>query len=127
VNDALKEGGRVASAGRGRQGLRSVLVAAEIAAAMVLLTGAGLMVKGSSALIQVDPNLRPQPILTMQIAVTDRHYGRPYQRAAFFSGMLDRVANLPGVRSATLVSNVPYGDNQRIGACDIENQPAATA
>jgi len=127
VHEALKESGRGASAGPGRQRLRSALVAAEIAAAMVLLTGAGLTVKGSRSLIQVNRNLHPQSILTMQIALGGEHYSQPYQRASFYGRMLSRLSQLPGVRSATLVSNVPYGDNPRTAAFDIEGQPVTNA
>lgn len=127
VNETLKESGRGTSAGRGRQRLRSVLVVAEIAAAMVLLAGAGLMLKGSQSLIHVNENLRPQSILAMQIALTDKHYGEPYQRAAFYDRMLERLSALPGVEGATLVSNVPYGYNEQISAYTVEGQPVANA
>ncbi len=127
VNEMLKEGGRGTSAGRGRQRLRSVLVVAEIAATMVLLAGAGLMVKGSRSLIQVNRNLRPQSILTMQIVLTDQHYGEAHQRASFYDRMLERIAALPGVEGASLVSNVPYGDNARMSPFIVEGQPISNA
>ena len=123
VNETLKEGGRGTSAGRGRQRLRAVLVVAEIAATMVLLAGAGLMVKGSQSLIQVNRDLRPQSILMMQIVLTDKHYGEAHQRASFYDRMLERLAALPGVEGATLVSNVPYGINDRISGYTVEGQP----
>ena len=126
ANEALKEGARGSSPARGRQRLRTVLVTAEIAAALVLLIGAGLIAKGSRALLDVNRKLRPQSILTMQIAVTDKHYGEPYQRAAFYDRVLDRLSGLPGVESATLVSNVPYGDNERIAPCEVEGRPVET-
>ena len=123
VNETLKEGGRGTSAGRGRQRLRGSLVVAEIAATMVLLAGAGLMVKGSRSLIQVHRDLRPQSILTMQIVLTDKHYGEAHQRATFYDQMLERIAALPGVEGATLASNVPYGVNERIAPYAVEGQP----
>jgi len=125
MNDALKESARGTSAGRGSQRLRSVLVVAEIAAALVLLTGAGLMAKGSRSLLEVNQGLRPESILTMQIALTDKHYGEPHQRASFYDRMLERIGSLPGVESATLVSNVPYGYNPTFASFDVEGQPAA--
>ena len=127
VNEDLKEGGRGTSAGRGRQRLRSVLVVAEIAATMVLLAGAGLMVKGSRSLIHVNQSLRPQSILSMQIVLTDKHYGEARQRAAFYDRMLERIAALPGVEGATLVSNVPYGFNERISPYTVEGQPISNS
>jgi putative ABC transport system permease protein len=127
VNETLKEGGRGTSAGRGRQRLRGVLVVAEIAATMVLLAGAGLMVKGSRSLIQVNQKLRPESILTMQIVLTDKHYGEAHQRASFYDRMLERIAALPGVEGATVVSNVPYGDNDSISPYTVEGQPISNA
>jgi putative ABC transport system permease protein len=123
VNETLKESGRGTSAGRGRQRLRSVLVVAEIAVTMVLLAGAGLMVKGSQSLIQVNRDLRPQSILTMQIVLTDKHYGEAHQRAAFYDQMLERIEALPGVVGATLASNVPDGHNETISEYAVEGQP----
>jgi putative ABC transport system permease protein len=127
TNEALKESARGSSPARGRQRLRTVLVIAEIAAALVVLIGAGLMAKGSRSLLDVNRNLRPQSILTMQIALHEKHYGELYQRAAFYDRMLERLATLPGVEGATLVSNVPYGHNETIEACEIEGQPVASA
>jgi putative ABC transport system permease protein len=127
ANEGLKESGRGSSPGRGRQRLRTALVIAEMAAALVVLIGAGLMAKGSRSLLDVNLNLRPQSILTMQIAVSDKHYSQPYQRAAFFDRALERLAGLPGVEGAALVSNVPYGYNETMEACEIEGQPVAGA
>jgi putative ABC transport system permease protein len=123
VDETLKESGRGTSTGRSRQRLRGSLVVAEIAATMVLLAGAGLMVKGSQSLIQVNQDLRPQSILTMQIVLTDKHYGVAHQRAAFYDQMLQRIAALPGVEGATLASNVPYGVNERMSEYTVEGQP----
>ena len=127
ANEALKESGRGSSVGRVQQRLRTVLVVAEMAAALVVLIGAGLMAKGSRSLLDVNRHLRPQSMLTMQIAVNDKHYGEPYQRAAFFDRVLERLAALPGVEGASLVSNVPYGDNETMKACEIEGQPVPNA
>ena len=127
VNETLKEGGRGSSHGRGRQRLRSLLVVAEIAATMVLLAGAGLMVKGSRSLIRVNENLRPESILTMQIVLTDKHYGEASQRAAFYDRMLERISELPGVEGATIASNIPYGFNERSSQYLVEGQPVVNA
>jgi len=127
VNDALKEGARGSSAGRSRLRSRGVLVIAQISAAMVLLAGAGLMLKGSRSLITVNQGLHPESILTMQIALSDRHYGEESLRASFYDRILDRLAALPGVQAATLVSNPPYGTNERLLPYTVEGQPAQTA
>lgn len=127
VNDALKDGGRGASAGRGRTRSRGVLVVAQISAASVLLAGAGLMLKGSRSLIDVNQSLRPGSILTMQIVITGKNYDKPDQRTAFYDRMLQRLSILPGVDSATLVSNAPYGVNEIRTPYAVEGQPAVNA
>jgi putative ABC transport system permease protein len=111
VNQALKDGGRSSTPGRAGRWLRSSLVVGEIAAAMVLLAGASLMVKGSRTLASVNTYLRPQSILTMQMVLTDEHYGKAQQRAAFYDRVRERLEQIPGVESAAIASNVPYGSN----------------
>lgn len=127
LNEALKQSGRGTSSSRARQRIRSVLVIAEVGSAMVLLAGAGLLIKGSQSLLRVDAGLNPQSILSMQIVLTDKHYGESHQRAAFYDQMLERLATLPGVDGAALTSNVPYGFNERMATYGVEGQPSASA
>ncbi|HEY3743481.1 MAG TPA: ABC transporter permease [Bryobacteraceae bacterium] len=127
VNDALKEGGRSATLGRGRTRSRGILVVAQIAAACVLLAGAGLMLRGSHSLLDVNQSLRPASILTMQLVLTDKNYGQADQRTAFYDRMLDRLSILPGVEAATLVSNAPYGVNEIRAPYTVEGQLAVNA
>ncbi len=127
LGESLKQSGRGTSAGRSRQRLRGALVIGEIGAAMVLLAGAGLMIRGSQSLIRVDPNLRPESVLTMQIVLTDKHYGESHQRAAFYDRVMERLAALPGVQTAAVASDIPYGVNERFGPYQVEGQPAADA
>jgi putative ABC transport system permease protein len=107
--------------------LRSALVVSEIAAAMVLLAGAGLMVKGSQSLIGVNRSLRPESILAMHVVLTDKHYGQAVERATFYDQALERLAEMPGVEGATLASNVPYGDNETTTPYIAQDQPVADA
>lgn len=125
INDALKEGARGTSAGLGRLRSRGVLVVAQISVATVLLAGAGLMLRGSRALVQINQNFRPSSVLTMQISLSDKHYGSESQRAEFWDSVLERLGALPGVQAATLVSNPPYGSNDRLLPYWIEGQPVA--
>ena len=127
VNDALKEGGRGTSFGRARLRSRGVLVVGQVAAAMVLLAGAGLMLKGSRSLLRVNQNLRPNSILTMQMALSDQHYGTASQRVSFYDRMLQRLAALPGVEDATIVSNPPYGSNQTMLPYTVEGERVSNA
>ncbi|HXW55172.1 MAG TPA: ABC transporter permease [Candidatus Cybelea sp.] len=111
LSDALKEGGRGGS-GRASHRLRAVLVVGEVAAALVLLVGAGLLVKGFYALLSANEEFDPQNLLTMQIALPMGKYPDQAKIAAFYHQALDQMSTIPGVQSASLASYLPYSDNQ---------------
>lgn len=115
LSETLKEGGRTASLGRARHRLRSVLVVAEVSLALVLLVGAGLLVKGFQGLLNINENYSPQTLLTMNVVLPELHYSKPEVRLAFHEQVLQRLAGVPGVQSATLVSRVPYVDGGYVG------------
>jgi predicted permease len=83
LNETLKEGGRGTTGGARQRRVRAYLVVTEIALALVLLVGAGLMIKSFVRLLDVDPGFRTQNLLTMQIALPGAKYGRPHQVSAF--------------------------------------------
>ena len=125
LNEALKEGGRSASAGRSRLHLRNVFVAADVALALVLLVGAGLMIKGLVRLIDREQNLRPESLLTMRINLPEAKYGQPRQSAEFYDHLLSGVRALPGVRSAAVANAIPHsGTNAAIRTFQREGEPA---
>jgi putative ABC transport system permease protein len=107
LNEALREGGRTASAGAGRHRLRRGLVVAEIALALVLLVGAGLLVRSFARLLRVDPGFSPENTLALQVHVYDQ-YPKAEQQAAFFEEVLGRVSALLGVRAAGGSSAPPF-------------------
>ncbi len=113
INEALKEGATIQGGVRGGRRLGGLLVVSELAAALILLTGAGLMVHTLARLYNVDPGFRPQNLLTMRITLPRYKYapsssGSGAARArAFFDQALERVRALPGVRSAGLVDALP--------------------
>ncbi len=109
LTGALREGGRNSSLGKGRQRLRSFLVAAEMALAVVLLIGAGLMVRGFRALIQNGQAIEPSTLLTLRLALTGQKYPESYQQSEFYRQVVERIDALPGVRSAAAVTALPYG------------------
>ncbi len=123
LTGALKEGGRGTSSGRGRHRLRNVLVGAEIALAVVLLVGAGLMVRGFRTLLDYGARLEPSTLLTMRLAVTENKYREPHQMAGFYREILDRIGRLPGVRSAIVATALPYSDHSSGRIFTIEGQP----
>jgi len=124
LTDALKEGGRGGSTGGARHRLRNLLVASEVALAVVLLVGAGLMVRGFRTLVENGARVQPATMLTMRLAITDNKYQEPHQRIAFYRDVLDRIRALPGVRTAAAVTALPYADHSNGRDFTIEGRPA---
>jgi putative ABC transport system permease protein len=124
LTDALKEGGRGGSSGGARHRLRNILVATEIALAVVLLAGAGLMVRGFRKLVENGERLEPAALLTMRLALTDNKYHEPHQRIDFYRDVVERIRALPGVRAAAAVSALPYAGHSDGRAFTIEGRPA---
>ncbi|MCU1238597.1 MAG: hypothetical protein JWP63_6564 [Candidatus Solibacter sp.] len=123
LTSALKDGGRGASSGGSHHRLRNFLVGAEVALAVVLLVGAGLMVRGFRTLVDYGRRLEPSTLLTLRLALTDNKYHEPFQRAAFYRDVLDRIRAIPGVRSVTAVSALPYSDHSSGRGFTIEGRP----
>ncbi|HEV3201534.1 MAG TPA: ABC transporter permease [Bryobacteraceae bacterium] len=111
LTDSLKEGGRGSSTGRGHHRLRNFLVGAEIALAVVLLVGAGLMVRGFHTLLNNGERMEPATMLTMRLAITANKYREPHQIEAFYRQVLEHITPLPGVKSAVAVTALPYSDH----------------
>jgi putative ABC transport system permease protein len=91
---------------RARRRTSSVLVAGEVALALMLLIGAGLLLKSFARLRQIDPGFRPDHLLTMQVQLSGPRYAQPRGRIRFFSELQQRLAGLPGVVSASTVSRL---------------------
>ena len=107
LNAALTEGGRGGTAGRAARRLRSALVVAEIALALLVLIGAGLLMRSFARLRRVDPGFQPQGLLTSRIPMGGGRNNAIERRVAFFRQVTDRVAVLPGVRAVGAVSELP--------------------
>ena len=110
--EGLKEGAQVASPGGRRGWLRGALAVSELSLALVLLIGAGLLIKSFYRVLQVNPGFAPERVLTMDLSLTDARYPAPQQKSEFFSQVLRRVESLPGVRSATLADSLPLSPYQ---------------
>jgi predicted permease len=106
LNDALKEGGRSES---GSVGLRTrrLLIVCEVALSLVLLAGAGVMIRSLLALRQVDAGFDPRMVLTLQVELPKTRYATPALTTAFFDGALQRIRALPGVQAAAAIDNLP--------------------
>lgn len=109
ITSWLKEGGR-GNSGRSSHRLRGVLVVAEVAASVVLLVGAGLLVKGFRAMVATTQKFEPQSLLTMNIALPMSKYPDQAKMAAFYEHALAGMGAIPGVESASVATVVPDGD-----------------
>lgn len=124
LNETLKEGGQTASSGKGRSRVQSFLVAGEIAVSLVLLTGAGLLVRSLVSLTRVNPGFDPQNVLTQNVNLPISRYQTETQMVAFNQQALQRLAALPGVRSAGEVFGLPLAGARIRGDVTIEGRPA---
>jgi predicted permease len=124
VNQALKQGLGRTDSDSGGHSTRTTLVIAEVALSLVLLFGAGLMIRSFQQLQRVNPGFDSENVMTMTLAVARSQFPTPPQQIAFYQQVLDRVRALPGVQSAGVVDNVPLdggGSHQPIA---IEGRPA---
>jgi putative ABC transport system permease protein len=121
--DALKSGMRGSSASPVRARLRSLLVISEIALALVLLVGAGLMVKGFNHLLTKYPGFDEYGELSARVVLPQNKYADQHKRAQFYAQVLDRLAAIPGVEVASAVQFVPNGWAWQRSSFAVENSP----
>jgi predicted permease len=123
VNQGLKQGlGRTDSDSGGHR-TRSVLVVAEVALSLVLLIGAGLMIRSFQQLHGVKPGFESHGVLTMTAAVSRAKFPLPAQQINFFEQVLQRVRTLPGVESAGVIDDIPLNQNGSHQPIAIEGRP----
>jgi putative ABC transport system permease protein len=120
ANAALKEGGRGDTGGH-HQWLRHSLVVSEVALALVLLIGAGLLMRSFSRLLDVNPGFRTDGVLTFQIALTGDNSSA--RKATFIEQIVERLKALPGVQAAAATDSLPLTQFARITAVDVEGRP----
>ncbi len=117
----LKEGG--AAATRGRHWLRNLLVVGEVAMAMLLLVGAGLLLNSFLRLQRINPVVAADKLLSVTITLPDTRYPKPQQAATFYQELLRRVTSLPGVESASLSTIQPLSGVALNDPFSIEGRP----
>ena len=122
LTDALKESGRT-TAGHRRNRLRSVLVVSEVALSLVLLVGAGLMIRSFEKLNQVDPGFKPAQVMSLGVAILRTKYPEDQHVAQVYSQILERAANTPGVLSAGAISDLPLMGSNTSDSFTIEGRP----
>ena len=123
VSEGIKQGGRAESETGGAR-LRSLLVVVEVALSLVLLAGAGLMVRSLWQLHRVDAGLDAEQVLTASVALSEPKYPKPEDQLRFLENVLARVKTLPGVESAGYVTNLPLGGGGNQWPVAIEGRPA---
>jgi putative ABC transport system permease protein len=120
LHGSLKEGSRGATSEGSTHAVRRALVVAELALALTLLTGAGLLVKSFGRLQNVDPGFDPDNLLTFNIALPTTRYRSDTAQIAFFDAVLPRLAQVPGVKAIGATSVVPFGGGWTTSSIEIE-------
>ena len=120
VADALRDGSQHASAGHRRQRLRAALVAVEVALAVMLVIGAGLMIRTLAALDDIDLGFNPDRVLTMRVTIPGAKYPTHETVETFFDELQARVTALPGIEAAGIVRALPLATTVGDFAIDVE-------
>ena len=111
LSQAFREEGRSGTAGRGTRAVRRVLVASQVAFAFMLLAGAGLLLASFERVLGVAPGFEPGSVLTARVTPPASRYPEDPQLEAFAGRFLTSVRALPGIASAGLTSNIPFGED----------------
>ncbi|MGB7921788.1 MAG: ABC transporter permease [Pyrinomonadaceae bacterium] len=122
-NEALKEGGRGSTEGLNRNRVRSLLVVSEVALSLVLLIGAGLMIKSFLQLLNVKPGFEPEHVLTANISLPPAKYADVEKQSAFFKQVIERTQQLPGVDSVAVIGPLPLTGSMIQNLVTIEGRP----
>jgi putative ABC transport system permease protein len=108
LNEQLKEGGRSASRGATRKTVTSLCVVGQVALALVLLIGAGLLGRSFIHLWTLGPGFRPEGLIVVEVSLTVEGYESVAQRRSFYDSLLDGIRSLPGIETAALSSHAPH-------------------
>jgi predicted permease len=121
LRESLNEAGRGTSAARGSLNLRASLVVSELALAVLLLVGAGLLIRSFSRLLDVSPGFQTQHLLTMELSLPEKTYpdGAPVQK--FYTQLMASMKTIPGIQAAGAVSQMPLADSYSSGSVFFED------
>jgi putative ABC transport system permease protein len=123
VNQSLQEGGKGAIGGRETHRLRAILVTAQVALSLLLLAGAGLLIKSFANLRATNPGFDPARTVTVAISLPSAKYPQPEQQERFFAELMPKLAALPGVESAGAAMPLPFSGNNRGSTFAVAGQP----
>ncbi len=116
----IKEGGRGGTADRAGQRVRWALVVGEVALALTLLVGGGLLLKSFAAIEGVSPGFDPNNVLTLSLSLPKTQYATPDAQSAFFARVMPAIAAVPGVRAVGGTSVMPFGGSWSTGTFNVE-------
>ncbi len=123
LRESLNEGSRGSTLGPGQHRLRGYLVVMEIAFAMLLLVGSGLLLRSFSRLQDVPPGFQADHLLIADLPISETVYARPEQRFSFYDRLVDRTRSLPGVRSVGASTSLPVSGGGGILHFNITGHP----
>jgi putative ABC transport system permease protein len=123
VNEALKDNLRGTTASRPYHALRSALIVGEVGFALVLLTGAGLLISGLERFAQLSPGWRVEGLVFGHLTFKGTNYNRSFQRSIFISELEQRLAAVPGIKSVGLSTSLPVWPFDSSGGFEVEGRP----
>jgi putative ABC transport system permease protein len=123
LSGTLKDAGRGALTTRGGSRMRAALVIGEMALAVMLLAGAGLLIRSFTKLASVDPGFHAAQALTFEISLPDSRYEQESQQTIFFDQLMPRLRAIPGVQSAAAVMMLPLGGSNFVLTFDVAGRP----
>jgi putative ABC transport system permease protein len=123
LNESLKEGGRNVGQGSRNNRLRNAFVITQVALALVLLVGAGLLIKSLNRLNSVEPGFDPDRLMTMRVSLPAGKYDTEPKIVNFFQRAIEQIGDLPGVEAAGAINYVPFGGPHSGTRIHIEGQP----
>src|SRR5918993_220520 len=124
ISSTLKESGRGALTSRAGSRMRTTLVITEVALAVTLLAGAGLLIRSFSKLAAVDPGFPVQPALTFEVSLPESRYAEDEQQVAFFDQLMPKLKALPGVESAAAVISLPLSGTSFVLTFEVAGRPS---
>lgn len=125
VQEVLRDAARGSSAGRGRNNLLRVSAGAQVAFSLMLLLGAGLLIRSLSHLLATDPGFKPSQVLTFQVELPSATYQRGQQKSGFFDDVIARLAAMPGIESVGAISDLPFAVGENSSTFEIVDKPLA--
>ncbi len=125
VHGVLRDASRGSSGGPGRNRLLRLSAAAQVALSLMLLLGAGLLIRSLSLLLATDPGFTPSHVLTFRVSLPGASYQQETKRVAFFDQLTARLAALPGVEAAGAISDLPFGEGRNSSPFKIKDKPVA--